>query len=86
MADVQLPYGQTRPLSLFCLTIAASGDRKSSADLEAMAPVKMRERQLRDDYEPLAESYKIAHLAWRAHKAAIERSKKKNIDALQAEF
>jgi hypothetical protein len=86
LADVRLPYGQTRPLSLFCLTIAASGDRKSSADLEAMAPVRMREKQLRDDYEPLAGNYKIAHLAWRAQKAAIERSKKKNIDALQAEF
>jgi hypothetical protein len=43
LADVRLPYGQTRPLSLFCLTIAASGDRKSSADAEAMAPVRMRE-------------------------------------------
>jgi Protein of unknown function (DUF3987) len=48
LADVRLPYGQTRPLSLFCVTIASSGDRKTSADSEAMAPVRMREKQLRE--------------------------------------
>ena len=31
-ADVALPYGQPRPLSLFLLTIAGSGDRKTTAD------------------------------------------------------
>ena len=36
IADVRLPYGHIRPLSLFGLTIAASGDRKSGADAEAM--------------------------------------------------
>ena len=35
-ADVMMPYsGQTRPLSLFFVTVAASGDRKSIADTEA---------------------------------------------------
>ena len=52
LADVRLPYGQTRPLSLFCLTIASSGDRKTSADSEAMAPVRMREKQLREVFDP----------------------------------
>jgi Protein of unknown function (DUF3987) len=72
---VRLPYGQTRPLSLFCLTIAESGDRKSSADLEAMAPVRMREKQLREAYEPLAKSYAVAFAAWRGQRQQIERHK-----------
>ena len=87
LADVRLPYGQTRPLSLFCLTIAASGDRKSSADLEAMVPVKMREKQLREEYEPLAKLHTIEHAAWRAEKARIEHdSKVKGLDARQREL
>ena len=43
-ADVVLPFGQTRPLSLFLVTIAASGDRKSSADNEALRPIHMHEK------------------------------------------
>ena len=75
LADVQLPYGQSRPLSLFCLTIAASGDRKTSADLEAIVPVRMRERQLRDAFEPLAKDHAIALGAWRGQRQQIERQK-----------
>jgi hypothetical protein len=75
LADVRLPYGQTRPLSLFCLTVAASGDRKTSADLEAMSPVKMRERQLRDAFGPLAKSHAVELAAWRGQKQQIERQK-----------
>ena len=75
LADVRLPFGQTRPLSLYCLTVAASGDRKTSADLEAMAPVRMRERQLSDAFEPLATSRAVALAAWRAQKQQIERQK-----------
>jgi hypothetical protein len=75
LADVRLPYGQTRPLSLYCLTIAASGDRKSSADLEAMVPVRMREKQLREAYEPLAKDYVVALAAWRGQRQQLERCK-----------
>jgi hypothetical protein len=75
LADVLLPYGQTRPLTLFCLTIAASGDRKSSADLEAMAPVRMRERKLREAFEPLAREHAVALAAWRGQQRQIERKR-----------
>jgi Protein of unknown function (DUF3987) len=75
LADVKLPYGQTRPLSLFLLTIAASGERKTSADHEAMAPVKMREQQLREAFDPLEHDHTIAAAAWRAQRAQIEKSK-----------
>jgi hypothetical protein len=91
LADVLLPYGQTRPLSLFFLTIAASGDRKTSADQEAMAPVRMRERQLRDAFEPLEKSHAIALGTWRGQKQQIERQRSElekrrvDLEALGAE-
>jgi hypothetical protein len=91
LADVRLPYGQTRPLSVFCLTIAASGDRKSSADSEAVAPVRMREKQLRVAYEPLAHAYAIALAAWRGQRQQLERRKmdfeerRREIEALGVE-
>ena len=73
LADVRLPFGQTCPLSLYCLTVAASGDRKTSADLEAMAPVRMRERQLSDAFERFAKSHAVELAAWRGQKQQIER-------------
>ena len=86
VADVELPMGQTRPLSLFMLTVAASGDRKSSTDNEANVPVRMREKQLRDVYEPLAKAYAIALAAWRAQKNQIERAGKMTIGARSVEI
>jgi hypothetical protein len=42
-ADVQMLFGQTRPLSLFHITIASSGDRKTSVDAEALWAIRKRE-------------------------------------------
>lgn len=47
--DVQT-LGGVRPLSLFVLTIAKSGERKSSCDALAMEPVRIFERALADAY------------------------------------
>ena len=76
LADVRLPYGQSRPLSLFLLTIAESGDRKSSADNEAMAPVRKREERLGDEFEPLVKRHAAELAAWRGQRNQIERGKK----------
>jgi hypothetical protein len=75
-ADVGLPYGQKRPLSLFMVTVAASGDRKSSADNEASRPVAEREKILRDLHAADASAFKIAHAAWQSQKRKIEADKK----------
>jgi hypothetical protein len=74
-ADVRLPYGQTRPLSLFFVTIAASGDRKSTADIEALIPVRMHERNLRHDYERDYRAWKVSHAAWGAQQRKIENAR-----------
>lgn len=74
--DVRLPYGQARPCSLFLVTIAASGDRKSSADNEANWPVRQHEKRLREDHEILFRDWKLDHAAWSATKRKIENDAK----------
>ncbi len=71
-ADVQLPFGQTRPLTIFLATVAASGDRKSTADNEALWPVAKREKNLRDAYADENKEWRIAFAAWSAEKRKIE--------------
>jgi hypothetical protein len=86
LADVRLPYGQTRPLSLFFVTIAASGDRKSTADNEALVPVRKRESNLKCDYEIQHESWRISDAAWAAQHRKIENDKGLDRLAREAEL
>jgi hypothetical protein len=60
-ADVVLPIGpgQPRPLSLYLVTIALSGERKSACDTEAMWPIRRREAALREAHE--ADTLRYAH-------------------------
>ncbi len=52
LADVKLPRGggKGRPLSGFFVTVAATGERKSSVDNIALVPVRQREEVLRTQY------------------------------------
>ena len=75
VADVVLPYGQTRPLSLNLLTVAYSGDRKSSSDNEAQRPIRMREATLREQYDAKIADFRISQAAWAAQKRKIENDR-----------
>jgi hypothetical protein len=75
-ADVILPYGQTRPLSLFFVTVAASGDRKSTADNEALWPIRKREKAMKEEYEREHRAWSIEFAAWNAEKKTIESDRK----------
>ena len=75
-ADVMLPYGQARPLSLFFATVAASGDRKSTSDREALWAVRKREEFLRERHIEEMQDWKHAVAAWAAEKRKIEGDKK----------
>lgn len=86
LADVRLPFGQNRPLSLFFVTVAASGDRKSTADNEALIPVRMHESNLRDAYRTALEAWRIAHAAWAAQHRKIESEKSLTRMAREAEL
>jgi hypothetical protein len=79
-ADVKLPFGQTRPLSLYFATVIGSGDRKSSADNEASWPIAKREKSLREAYALEIKEWKIASAAWNAEKRKIENDKNLDYD------
>jgi Protein of unknown function (DUF3987) len=83
LADVRLPYGQTRPLSLYFVTVAASGDRKTTADNEALIPVRMHESSLKEDYSTAHEAWRIVHAAWAAQHRKIENAR--NLDRMGRE-
>lgn len=76
-ADVIIPAtGHARPLSLFLVTVAASGERKSAADGEALEPLRRREEALRDQYARARPSYENAKAAWdEARKKALGKAK-----------
>ncbi|MQX36877.1 YfjI family protein [Roseospira navarrensis] len=74
--DVALPHGQARPLSCFFLSIAPSGERKSSCDSEALAPVRTYEQTLRAAYDEEEMTYRNEKEAWDACRQAILRGKK----------
>jgi hypothetical protein len=83
-ADVLLPYGQTRPLSLFFVTVAASGDRKSTADNEALWPIRRRERTLQEKFEESQRQWSIEIAAYNAEKKKIEGNRKLDFEARKA--
>jgi hypothetical protein len=74
-ADVVLPAtGRARPLALYLCTVAASGERKSAADHEALWPIRKREDALRAEYDAALPDYKRAK---RAFEVAIAEAEKK---------
>jgi hypothetical protein len=75
-ADVLLPYGQTRPLSLYLVTVAGSGGRKSTADNEALRPVRRRERMLRAERERKMPGWATKKAIWDAERKKIEAGNK----------
>jgi hypothetical protein len=88
-ANVQLPTGHVKPLSEFFASIAASGERKSAVDHEALLPVCDREAELRKHYGTERLDYDNAKTAWeKAREAAVKVAKgdrfriKQALDAL----
>jgi hypothetical protein len=75
LSDVELPFGQRRPLSIFAITIAASGDRKTTVDNEALSSIRARERELRIDYDAQIAEHCCAKSAWEAQKRKIENDR-----------
>jgi hypothetical protein len=85
-ADLQMPFGQSRPCSLYFGTIAASGDRKTTADNEALRPIRRREKALNENYQREREQYDIAHAAWTGERRKIETNKKANFEMRKLEL
>lgn len=76
--DVTLPMGQRRPTSLFLLTIAASGERKTTADREAILGVRDREADLRLRYDAEIDRHRNAQDAYDAVRGDVLKTHKQD--------
>ena len=75
--------GGDRPLSLYCLTIAASGERKSSCDAPLMQAMRDYEREQTTVQAKAREAWAIDHAIWKAkHDAIIGKVKQGKADKL----
>ena len=73
-ADVKHPAtGRSVPLSLYVLTIAETGERKSAADAEALDPLRKREADLGEDYKIAFMQWLNEKEAWDAARSRIKR-------------
>jgi hypothetical protein len=59
-ADVETLGGSARPLSLYVLTIAASGDRKTAADDVALVPMREHRKRLTKAYNAALQEHELA--------------------------
>ncbi|MFV1874085.1 MAG: YfjI family protein [Oleiphilus sp.] len=67
--------GRVYPISVFCLTVAGSGDRKSAADSFALQAHKAFEKRSIHKYQKVREQHNNAMLAFETEKLAIQRDK-----------
>jgi len=68
--DIKLPWGEIKPLSLFLLTIAESGERKSAIDDLVLGAAKAQERSDMFGYEQQLSAYETDLDAWKKQLAA----------------
>lgn len=71
--DIQLPWGETKPLSLFLLTIAESGERKSGVDDVVLGAAKKHERACMETYDAELTRYEQDLAEWKAKNEAANR-------------
>lgn len=70
--------GGVSPLSLYCLTIARSGERKSSCDAKLMAGLRNFEREQTALLRLETEDWQNKHALWRGEREAILNEAKKS--------
>lgn len=71
--DVELPSGQIRPVSLNILTIADSGERKTSTDMLVAAPIYAHDKAVAASYKVEMARYVEDYRCWKMIEKAIER-------------
>lgn len=85
--DVRLPTGQYRPTSLFLVTVADSGDRKSTSDDYVTEPIREYERHLEEENVRQKLDAANAQTAWdEARKHATQVNKKSGRAALEQAY
>ncbi|MBU6995603.1 YfjI family protein [Ferrovum myxofaciens] len=72
--DVELPWGEVKPLSLFFLTVGESGERKSGVDDLVLGAAKAQERADMEAYQTAAQGHTLATQAWEAAADAARKA------------
>lgn len=75
-ANIGLPNIGPRPISNFFITIASSGERKSTCDGWADKAVRQYEDQLRTNYKQELQAYYDAHEVWKRSRQGVLKDKK----------
>ncbi|WP_299351572.1 DUF3987 domain-containing protein [uncultured Shimia sp.] len=84
-ADVETMHGLA-PISLYCLTVAQSGERKSATDKVLMAGLKDFEREQAAEYRDDLNAWKGAQALWKAdHDKIMGEFKKKSGNRVAAQ-
>lgn len=84
--NVETITGKIVPISLFFLSVAASGDRKSTSDGLAILPVKEREEQLAVNYEQRKHDYAIDDAAFKAATTKAKGGSNKSREDIRREL
>jgi Protein of unknown function (DUF3987)/Primase C terminal 2 (PriCT-2)/Bifunctional DNA primase/polymerase, N-terminal len=63
-ADIELPTDEVGPVSGFFISVAESGERKSTVDGIALEPIRKRQVALRAEHDERMPQYKNALIAW----------------------
>lgn len=84
--DVLLPWGDRKPLSLFLLTVADSGERKSAIDDVVLGAAKAQERLEMARYQIEFEHYKAELMKWKAASEAANKKAAKPRSQAVADF
>jgi hypothetical protein len=70
-ANVVLPTGAARPLSLYLATVAQSGERKSAADNIAKEPLNQWEAARREEHRPAYLRWRNEHEVWQQERKRV---------------
>ena len=79
-ADVRLPHGQVRPISLYLCSIAETGERKTTSDNEAQKGIFEFVKDRRELEDAEREAWKVRHAVWAGQKRKIENDKDLDIE------
>ncbi|USU01362.1 YfjI family protein [Pseudomonas siliginis] len=71
LIDVRKPNGQVVPTSLMVLTIADSGERKSTVENVFLGPLRDFQRQQGSVYQHELQMWQVRHDIWKARRTAL---------------
>jgi hypothetical protein len=85
LGDVVLLSGQTKPASVYMLSVAASGERKTTVDGWALRPVRAHEATLREAHDRDLFVYENNRAAWEeSRKRTLSDNKRKGSAAIRS--